>query len=315
VSQKQKATQKQITIVKIDNRKQVRQRSNAVSVPPPPVLRGVSAIQPIIPLPPPPDLYESNVLRQRVERLERVREPVRQPIRTSTGTSTGIQTEAPIRASTGIQTEAPEQRLGGNRQTSRLLELPFSRQTQTEAPAPTQTAPAPVLRGVSAQTIDPPVMVRIPPAPPQLTSRQVFEKGIRFGETNVRQREQVAFTRGRRFEADVVRDRLKPVPDQPIRAEPAPEPAPPSPAPTEQLEPVAPVAPSAFGRTLDRKQLRSIGVTRPEVLRKMGVSLDEYKEKVFNKSFDMTNKGYNALVASEKKTVRDAVLSQDYGVI
>ena len=85
----QKATQKQITIVKIDNRKQIRKRSNAVSAPPPPVLRGVSAQpQPIIPLPPPPDLYESNVLRQRIERLERVREPVRQPIRATIETQT-----------------------------------------------------------------------------------------------------------------------------------------------------------------------------------------------------------------------------------
>ena len=263
-------TQKQITIVKIDNRKQIRKRSNAVSAPPPPVLRGVSAQpQPIIPLPPPPDLYESNVLRQRIERLERVREPVRQPIRATI-------------------------------------------ETQTEAP---------VVRGVSAQTIDPPVIVPIPPAPPQLTPQQVFERGRVFGEAGVTAREQLAFTRGRRFEADVVRDRLRPVPDQPIRAEPAPAPAPkpPSPAPTEQLEPEpapAPApAPSAFGRTLDRKQLRSIGVTRPEVLRKMGISLDEYKTKIFDKSFDMTNRGYNALIASEKKRVRDAVLSQDYGVI
>ena len=87
-------TQKQITIVKIDNRKQVRKRSNAVATAPPPVLRGVSAIpQPIIPLPPPPDLYETNVLRQRVERLERVRQPVREPIRASV--STGTQVEPP----------------------------------------------------------------------------------------------------------------------------------------------------------------------------------------------------------------------------
>ena len=92
----QKVTQKQITIVKIDNRKQIRKRSNAVSTPPPPVLRGVSAQpQPIIPLPPAPDLYESNILRQRIERLERGKQPVREPIRASTGTQVEPPTPAP----------------------------------------------------------------------------------------------------------------------------------------------------------------------------------------------------------------------------
>jgi hypothetical protein len=71
MSQKQNTTQKQITIVKIDNRRQQRKRSNAVSAPPPPVLRGVSAIQPIVPLPQAPDLYETNRLRDRIIRLER----------------------------------------------------------------------------------------------------------------------------------------------------------------------------------------------------------------------------------------------------
>ena len=101
-------TQKQTTIVKIDNRRQVRKRINAVSTAPPPVLRGVSAIQPIIPLPPAPDLYETNILRQRVERLERVREPVREPIREP------IKEPAPTE----------EQRLGGEKERSILLDLP-----------------------------------------------------------------------------------------------------------------------------------------------------------------------------------------------
>lgn len=101
----QKATQKQITIVKIDNRRQQRKRSNAVSQPPPPVLRGISALPPpIIPLPQAPDLYETNILRQRVERLERGREPVREPIREPTPTE--------------------EQRIGGERERSILLDLP-----------------------------------------------------------------------------------------------------------------------------------------------------------------------------------------------
>jgi len=268
VSQKQKATQKQITIVKIDNRKQVRQRSNAVSAPPPPVLRGVSAQpQPIIPLPPAPDLYESNVLRQRVERLERVREPVRQPIRATIET----QTEAPVETELG------------------------STSTQTFIGAIRKPIRKPI-KSIGIQTLDPsvfnpPVTRRTQTEAPETTTIETQTIPARFEELRERMR-------------------LRPVPDQPIRAEPAPEP--PSPAPTEQLEPVAP---SAFGRTLDRKQLRSIGVTRPEVLRKMGISLDEYKTKIFDKSFDMTNRGYNALVASEKKRVRDAVLSQDYGVI
>jgi hypothetical protein len=101
-------TQKQTTIVKIDNRRQVRKRINAVATAPPPVLRGVSAIQPIIPLPPAPDLYETNILRQRVERLERVREPVREPIREP------IKEPAPTE----------EQRLGGEKERSILLDLP-----------------------------------------------------------------------------------------------------------------------------------------------------------------------------------------------
>jgi hypothetical protein len=261
----QKVTQKQITIVKIDNRKQVRKRSNAVAVPPPPVLRGVSAQpQPIIPLPPPPDLYETNVLRQRVERLERVREPVRQPIRATIET----QTEAPVETelgSTSTQTfigaiRKPIKSIGIQTLDPSVFNPPVSRRTQTEAPETTT---------IETQTI---------PA--------------RFQELRERMR-------------------LRPVPDEPIRAEPAPEP--PSPAPTERLEPAP--APSAFGRTLDKKQLRSIGVTRPQVLSKMGVTLDEYKQKIFDKSFDMTNRGYNALVASEKKRVRDAVLREDYGVV
>lgn len=103
----QKATQKQITIVKIDNRRQQRKRSNAVSQPPPPVLRGISALPPpIIPLPQAPDLYETNILRQRVERLERTPAPT------------------PTSAPTPTPTPTEEQRLGGERERSILLDLP-----------------------------------------------------------------------------------------------------------------------------------------------------------------------------------------------
>ena len=129
----QKVTQKQITIVKIDNRKQVRKRSNAVSAPPPPVLRGVSAQpQPIIPLPPAPDLYESNILRQRIERLERVKQPVRQPIRASIET----QTETEPVVAPAPPAPAPVSQLGTARREilrERLLSGVEQRITQGEA--------------------------------------------------------------------------------------------------------------------------------------------------------------------------------------
>ena len=123
----QKATQKQITIVKIDNRRQVRKRSNAISVPPPPVLRGVSALQPIIPLPPPPDLYEMNKLRERVERVERIPPPPAPPIRQAIPIAT--------------QTEVPTQ-------------IPIATQTPTR-PIPTQTPVTPI----PTQTPAPPLPV------------------------------------------------------------------------------------------------------------------------------------------------------------
>ena len=275
----QKATQKQTTIVKIDNRRQVRQRSNAVSTAPPPVLRGVSAIQPIIPLPPAPDLYESNVLRQRVERLERVREP----IRASTGTSTGIQTEAPIRASTGIQTETPEQRLGGNRQTSRLLELPFSRQTQTEAPVAEQR-----LGGERERSI----LLDLPAPQGELETDSSL----------------IPIPTSGRFSELRDRMRLRPVEDTPFRREEpiVEEPDIPltyssssvsseEPPPTEQLE-----------EPIEEPMARDIAIRRPRELQSY-IDTEPYRVLVRGKSLELYGRVYDNLSQSEKKRVRAEV--------
>ena len=97
VSQKQRATQKQITVVNINTALQRRRRSNAVSAPPPPVFRGgyqPPPPPPIIPLPPPPDLYETNRLRERVAKLERVnvvnRMPLKPPVKSAETQTAGV---------------------------------------------------------------------------------------------------------------------------------------------------------------------------------------------------------------------------------
>jgi len=287
----QKATQKQTTIVKIDNRRQVRQRSNAVSTAPPPVLRGVSAIQPIIPLPPAPDLYESNVLRQRVERLERVREPIRASTGTSTGiqteapirASTGIQTEAPIRASTGIQTETPEQRLGGNRQTSRLLELPFSRQTQTEAPVAEQR-----LGGERERSI----LLDLPAPQGELETDSSL----------------IPIPTSGRFSELRDRMRLRPVEDTPFRREEpiVEEPDIPltyssssvsseEPPPTEQLE-----------EPIEEPMARDIAIRRPRELQSY-IDTEPYRVLVRGKSLELYGRVYDNLLQSEKNRVRAEV--------
>jgi len=259
----QKATQKQTTIVKIDNRRQVRQRSNAVSTAPPPVLRGVSAIQPIIPLPPAPDLYESNVLRQRVERLERVREP--------------------IRASTGIQTEAPEQRLGGNRQTSRLLELPFSRQTQTEAPTEEQR-----IGGERERSI----LLDLPAPQGELETDSSL----------------IPIPTSGRFSELRDRMRLRPVEDTPFRREEpiVEEPDIPltyssssvsseEPPPTEQLE-----------EPIEEPMARDIAIRRPRELQSY-IDTEPYRVLVRGKSLELYGRVYDNLSQSEKKRVRAEV--------
>lgn len=98
VSQKQKATQKQITVVNINTQRAAqRRRRYAVSVPPPPVFRGgyqPPPPPPIIPLPPPPDLYESNRLRERVDKLERLNVvnmlPFKKPVKSVETQTSGI---------------------------------------------------------------------------------------------------------------------------------------------------------------------------------------------------------------------------------
>jgi hypothetical protein len=101
VSQKQRATQKQITVVNINTQRAAqRRRSNAVSAPPPPVFRGgyqpppPPPPPPPIPLPPPPDLYETNRLRERVAKLERVnvvnRMPLKPPVKSAETQTAGV---------------------------------------------------------------------------------------------------------------------------------------------------------------------------------------------------------------------------------
>lgn len=94
VSQKQRATQKQITVVNINTQRAAqRRRSNAVSAPPPPVFRG-GYQPPPPPLPPPPDLYETNRLRERVAKLERVnvvnRLPLKSPVKSVETQTVGV---------------------------------------------------------------------------------------------------------------------------------------------------------------------------------------------------------------------------------
>ena len=275
----QKATQKQTTIVKIDNRRQVRQRSNAVSTAPPPVLRGVSAIQPIIPLPPAPDLYESNVLRQRVERLERVREP----IRASTGTSTGIQTEAPIRASTGIQTETPEQRLGGNRQTSRLLELPFSRQTQTEAPVAEQR-----LGGERERSI----LLDLPAPQGELETDSSL----------------IPIPTSGRFSELRDRMRLRPVEDTPFRREEpiVEEPDIPLTYSSSSVSSEEPPPTELLEEPIEEPIVGDIAIRRPRVLQSY-IETEPYRVLVRGKSLELYGRVYDNLSQSEKKRVRAEV--------
>ena len=204
----QKATQKQITIVKIDNRRQVRKRSNAVSAQPPPVLRGVSAQpQPIIPLPPPPDLYEANVLRQRVERLERVREPVREPIRASATIETQTETQ-PVVAPAPPAPAAPVRRRQGfgvgtaRRELirERLISGVEQRIAQEELEATLRQEEQAPEREVRRQGLGP------------VRRAELRERLISGVEDRVR------------FDPITERERLRPVADEPFRREaPAPQ--------------------------------------------------------------------------------------------
>ena len=307
----QKATQKQITIVKIDNRKQVRKRSNAVATAPPPVLRGVSAIpQPIIPLPPAPDLYETNVLRQRVERLERVREPVREPIR------------EPLTASTGTSTEAPP--------AVQINTIP----TQTPQPPVAEPAPlAPVAVPTPLDRFRERLNIRLSAVnalPFRVTTEPIDRtdaeaRTIRANRSAGQiqrwiHRRAAEAEQSRRLAETLAED------DEPLPAEPTTsstravrpaffaEPVDTSRIEEEEEErpkAVSPAStissPSAFGRSIV-----GIRVNRPPALSHL--KLDQYKQKVADTSFVMFNRGYNALVGSKQKQVRERVL-QDEGVV
>jgi len=315
----QKATQKQITIVKIDNRRQVRKRSNAVATAPPPVLRGVSALpQPIIPLPPPPDLYETNVLRQRVERLERVREPVREPIR------------EPITASTGTSTEAPP--------AVQINTIP----TQTPQPPVAEAAPlAPVAVPTSLDRFRERMNIRLSAvnALPFRVTTEPIDRTVAEERTIRANRSAGQIQRWihrRAAEAEQSRRLAETIDEEP-----------PSPAATISLgslggdatdtpltnpdyrpfadpvdmsrieegeeeeelpkpPPFLASAPSSFG---DRG-IVSIRVNRPPALKDI-MSLDEYKQKVANTSFTLFNKQYVILSGKNQKAVRDRVLEEN----
>jgi len=274
----QKATQKQITIVKIDNRRQVRKRSNAVSAQPPPVLRGVSAQpQPIIPLPPPPDLYESNVLRQRVERLERVREPVRQPIRASATIETQTETQPVVAPAPPAPAE--EQRLGGVRETSRLLDPQrFNPISERERLRPVEDEPFRRARD----------LLRTEAESLRATLDEPAEQALIEPTRIIEERPAVPAT-----------PRVTPARGRPEFF----------PEPIREDEPAEPAPASAFG---DRSII-GIRVNRPQAL--SGMPLPQYKQLVANMSFTMFERGYNALGAGRQKQVRDRVLSENQSSI
>jgi hypothetical protein len=291
----QKATQKQITIVKIDNRKQVRKRSNAVATAPPPVLRGVSAIpQPIIPLPPPPDLYETNVLRQRVERLERVREPVREPIRATIETQT--ETE-PVVAPAPVAEPAPVRRRQGFGAGTARRELVRER----------------LISGVEqriaqGEAREREQMGRFDPITERERLRPVADDPFRRARDLLRtEAESLRATLDEDEEPLIEPTRIieeRPAVPATPRATPARARPEFFPAPIREDEPEEPAPVSAFG---DRS-IVGIRVNRPTALNQL--PLPEYKQLVANMSFTMFNRGYNALGGGRQKAVRDRVLAE-----
>ena len=134
----------QTTIIKIDNRRQQRKRSNAVNIPPPPVLR--SPPPPVVFLPPPPDLYETNRLTERLARLEAA--PVVEPI---------IKTEPAASVGGGRSSLAERRKLAIKQQRDRVRKMDarrrslVPRQTSTETQTETiqQAEVVPVATSVS----------------------------------------------------------------------------------------------------------------------------------------------------------------------
>jgi len=315
----QKATQKQITIVKIDNRRQVRKRSNAVATAPPPVLRGVSALpQPIIPLPPPPDLYETNVLRQRVERLERVREPVREPIREPITASTGTSTEAPpaVQINT-IPTQTPQPPVAEaaplapvavptsldrfrermNIRLSAVNALPF--RVSTEPIDKTDTEVRTIRANRSAGQIQRWMLRRAAEAEQSRRLAETIDEDDDEPPATISLGGQ---TRGTAQTAPVPSASFADPAEEDLTEEEEEEEL----AELAKAEPFLASAPSSFG---DRG-IVSIRVNRPKVLKDI-MSLDEYKQKVANTSFTLFNKQYVILSGKNQKAVRDRVLEEN----
>ncbi len=306
----QKATQKQITIVKIDNRKQVRKRSNAVATAPPPVLRGVSAIpQPIIPLPPPPDLYETNVLRQRVERLERVREPVREPIREPLTASTGTSTEAPpaVQINT-IPTQTPEPPVAEPAPLAEPVAVPTSLDRFRERMNIRLSAVNALPFRVTTEPID-----KTDTEVRTIRANRSAGQIQRWIHRRAAEKEQ-----SRRLAETLTEDDDEPLPAEPTTsstravrpaffAEPVEERE--EEEEEERLKAVSPATTiaspsSAFGRSIT-----GIRVNRPQALNYL--TLDQYKQKVADASFVEFRRGYNALIPRQQKQVRDRVLQDE----